>query len=492
MARGPNGTGGYRNATVTDRVRSLAPAAAARASLCGMRSTKLVCVLALSVAPLWASSWLQSTAVVGATPMAPVIAPAGVSFEKLLPLKAGEGVFAYARISPNGRYLAYASEMPAPSGRGITQTETVVDLTDKKTIFTEPGIDGYFSNDNDRMIFLSFANGGSNVAIRNQKTGVVTHNVAPVSLGDYFSWSVRDGKNTILTIQSNFYELDGDRAVLPAGRVTNCPGIGVGARPLISKDGRRITTFVRGTVVVRGLTDCNDVLDTGLQGAKADFSFDSRYVAFHVDRADHRGSDIVIIDTKDRTVRTLTGLKGSAIFPSWTQDGRLCFRYEGDDYNGFMMASNVLSLPARPLAAASTVARAPERITWQDLFPDAPPQHGTNLVMIWSMWSPHAPSALTALQQLRDDLAARGMDVGVMTAVPPSSTRADVDRVLRAHNIQLPEIALRADRMYLTGALNQIPTELLFRDGVLVEQRLGPLSYDDLAQWLQVAGIRTR
>lgn len=371
--------GGYRNATVTGRHRSHVPPAAARASLCGMRSTKFACVLALLVAPLWASSWLHSAAVVGATPAAPVTAPAGVTFEKLLPLKAGEGVFAYARISPNGRYLAYASEMPAPGGRGITQTETMVDLNDKKVIFTEPGIDGYFSNDNERMIFLSFANGGSNVAMRNQKTGVVTHNVAPVSLGDYFSWSVRDGKNTILTIQSNFYELDGDRAVLPAGRVSSCPGIGVGARPLISKDGRRITTFVRGTVVVRGLTDCNDVLDTGLQGAKADFSFDNRYVAFHVDRADHRGSDIVIIDTKDRTVRTLTGLAGSAIFPSWTQDGRLCFRYEGADYNGFMMASNVLSLPAKPLASATDATRAPERITWQDLFPGEAPQHGTNV-----------------------------------------------------------------------------------------------------------------
>lgn len=405
-----------------------------------------------------------------------------VTFEKIFPLKANEGVFAYARISPNGRYLAYASEMPSPTGRGITQTETVVDLKDQSVVFSEPGIDGYFSNDNERMIFLSFARGQGGVTIWHPRTGAVSRNVAPQGLGDYFSWSVRDGKNLILTIQSNFYELDGDQAVLPAGRVTACPEIGRGDRPLISKDGRRITTFVQGHVVVRGLTDCNDILDTGLQGAKADFSFDGRYVAFHVAKNGGRGSEIVIVDTKERTVRTLTGLSGNSLFPSWTEDGRLCFRYDGADYRGFMFASNVLSLPARPLGAPSPTF--PERLSWTDLFPGTTPPHRTNLVMIWSDWSPHAPNALKDLQRLDADARARGLDLGVMTVVPEGSHRPDIDRILRAHDIRLPEIGLRADRIHLTGALNQIPTELLFRDGVLIEQRLGPLSYDDLKAWL--------
>ena len=405
-----------------------------------------------------------------------------VTFEKIFPLKPNEGVFAYARISPNGRYLAYASEMPNPAGRGITQTETVVDLKDQRVLFTEPGIDGYFSNDNERMIFLSFARGQSGVTMWHQRTGAVSRNVAPQGLGDYFSWSVRDGKNVILTIQSNFYELDGDQAVLPAGRVTTCPEIGRGDRPLISKDGRRITTFVRGHVVVRGLTDCNDILDTGLQGAKADFSFDGRYVAFHVAKSGGKGSEIVIVDTKDRTVRTLTGLSGDSLFPSWTEDGRLCFRYDGDDYRGFMFASNVLSLPARPLGVPSPTL--PANLAWTDLFPGTTPPHRTNLVMIWSDWSPHAPNALRDLQRLHLDARARGLDLGVMTVVPEGSRRTDIDRILQAHDIRLPEIGLRADRIHLTGALNQIPTELLFRDGVLVEQRLGPLSYEDLTTWL--------
>jgi hypothetical protein len=413
---------------------------------------------------------------------------AGVTFEKIYPLKANEGVFAYARISPNGRYLAYASEMPRPTGRGITQTETVIDLKDQKVLFTEPGIDGYFSNDNERMIFLSFAQGQGGVSMWHQRTGEVTRQVETQGLGDYFSWSVRNGKNLILTIQSNFYELDGDHAVLPHGRVTSCPGIGVGDRPLISKDGRRITTFVRGHVVVRGLTDCSDILDTGLQGAKADFSFDGRYVAFHVAKSGGRGSEIVIVDSKDRTVRTLTGLAGSALFPSWTEDGRLCFRYDGDDYRGFMFASNVLSLPSRPLGSPS--APLPADLSWTDLFPGTSPPHRTNLVMIWSDWSPHAPNALTDLQRLHRDARSRGLDLGVMTVVPEGSRRPDIDRILSAHSIDLPEIRLRADRIHLTGALNQIPTELLFQDGKLVEQRLGPLSYEDLTTWLSKHGQR--
>ena len=143
-------------------------------------------------------------------------------------------------------------------------------------------------------------------------------NVAPSGLGDYFSWAVRDGRNLILTIASNYYYLDGDKAVLPAGRVPPCPGIGVGDRPLISKDGRRITTFVRGAVVIRGLTDCDNIIDTGLQGAKADFSFDGRYVAFHVARRGTKIYDIVVVDLEKRTMRTLRDLAGSSLFPSWT------------------------------------------------------------------------------------------------------------------------------------------------------------------------------
>src|SRR5688500_12248998 len=307
-------------------------------------------------------------------------------FERAFALKPEEGVFAYSRISPDGRFLAYASEKKAASGRGITQIVTVVDLKDGKVLFTEPGIDAYWSNDGKRMIFLSFATRSSVVSMRHHDTGKVIADVAPVHLGDYFSWAVRDNKNLILTINSNFYYLDGDAAVLPHSQVPSCPGIGKGERPLISHDGMRITTFVRGTLVVRNLTDCNYTVDTGIQGAKADFSWDSPSIAVHAPRDGGRGYDVVVVDLREKTVRNVTSaMSGSSFFPNWTKDGRLSFRYDGEDYRGFMFASDVLSAPARPLPATSD--RVPQKRSWSQIFPETPaPAHHLSVVMVWGTW----------------------------------------------------------------------------------------------------------
>jgi hypothetical protein len=281
---------------------------------------------------VWVSA-LVTAGVLAASAQAP-----RVRYERVFPLKSEEGVFAYARISPDGQTLAYASIMPDPERRAAAglprqpsrTTQTVVDLKTGNVQFAEAGIDAYWSLDGERMIFLAQSGAGGGVTMRHHPNGELVRNVAPGSLGDYFSWAVRDGKNLILTIQSNYYYLDGDKAVLPAGRVVPCDGIGVGDRPLISKDGRRITTFVRGAVVVRGLTDCENTIDTGLQGGKADFSFDGRYIAFHVARAGTKTYEIVIVDLERKTVRTLPDLPGSSLFPPWTKDGRLCFRYDSD------------------------------------------------------------------------------------------------------------------------------------------------------------------
>jgi hypothetical protein len=328
--------------------------------------------------------------------IAPRAAPPG--FERIYPLRAEEGVFAYARISPSGQLLAYASEAADPPGsRMIKRTVTVVDLKTQQILFTEPGIDAYWSNDGQRMIFLSAKDLQSTVAIRHHDTGAVTREVAPVELGDYFSWAVRGGQQLVLTIRSNYYYLNGDYGILPAGHVPSCPDIGTGERPLISKDGRRITTFVQGAVVVRDLTDCDGILNTGIQGAKADFSWDGRYVAFHAAKPDLKGYEIDVVDTERRTVRTVTHLPGSSYFPSWTKDGRLCFRYDGDDYRGFMMADHVLAEPERPLPPPGP--KVPAIVRWADLFPAAPaPAHRVNLVMIWATWSAHSPQALMDLQ----------------------------------------------------------------------------------------------
>jgi Tol biopolymer transport system component len=245
--------------------------------------------------------------------------PAAPRFERVYPLKAEEGVFAYSRISPDGRLLAYASEYR--SGGGVKQTVTVVDLKDQKILFTEPGIDAYWSHDGKRMIYLSFLGSRGGVSLRNHETGEITRNIAPQSLGDYFSWAVRDGRNLILTIQSNYYYLNGNSAEMPNGTVSPCEGIGRGERPLISKDGMRITTFVRGTLVVRNLTDCDFILDTGIRGAKADFSWDNRYIAFHAQKANGDGYEIQIVDLKERTVRTVTNLPGPSLFRAGRRTG---------------------------------------------------------------------------------------------------------------------------------------------------------------------------
>jgi hypothetical protein len=395
------------------------------------------------------------------------------SFERVYELAPKEGVFAYSRISPDGRYLAYASQ------KDMT-TQLVVDLETKQVLFSEPGIDAYFSNDSARMIFLAQGRPGG-VTIRHQD-GRIARNVAPGSLGDYFSWAVRDNRNLILTINSNFYYLDGDRAVLPHGRVPACEGIGVGERPLISKDGRRISTFVRGTVVVRGLTDCENTIDTGLQGAKADFSFDNRYLAFHVPKkAGARAYDIVVVDLEKKTMRTVTNLPGSSLFPSWTKDGRLSFRYDGDDYRGFMMASNVLSVPEHPLPTVP--ARMPEARRWTDVFPETPqPASRIAMVMVWATWSAHSPYALAELARAKTLLDASRADARVLTALEISSQRSDADALLASGGITLPEIPLAPNRLTLTEAVNQIPTTLIFRDGVLVDRRLGAQSADQLVQ----------
>jgi WD40 repeat protein len=404
-------------------------------------------------------------------------------FQQLYALRPDEGVFAYARISPDGRALAYASETRGARTRP-TRTVTVVDLSDRTILFTEPGIDAYWSTDGQRMIYLSQAvPGPGSVSIRDHRSGAVVRDIAPVNLGDYFSWGRRDGKDLILTIASNYYLLEGAKGAMPASRVQPCEGIGVGDRPLLSKDGRQMTTFVRGTVVIRNLTDCGGIFDTGIRGAKADFSWDGRYVAMHAPKADTTGYEILVVDLQKRTVRTVTNLRGSSFFPSWTRNGRLCFRYDGDDYRGFMMADDVLAAPERSLPATSQ--QIPERRAWADIFPETPvPPQRLTLVTVWGSWSAHSPDALVDLQRARGYFDAQPIEVGVMTATDPGSRRHDIEGLLRRYQINLPEIPLAGARLPLTEAHNQIPTTLLFRDGVLVDRRLGAQSFDELRLWV--------
>jgi hypothetical protein len=409
----------------------------------------------------------------------------GPKFEQIYPLKAEEGVFAYSRISPDGKTLAYASEVQIPNTRRIQQTVTVVDLPTKKIVFEEPGIDAYWSDDGTRMIYSSQTM--RDVSIRYHPSGKLVRNVAPSGLGDYYSWAVRDGKDLILTINSNYYYLDGDKAVIPHSSVPPCPGIGVGERPMISHDGKLITTFVRGTVVVRSLTGCDVVFDTGIDGAKSDFSWDSRYVAMQRAKVTGEGYEVVVIDLQKKTIRVVTSaLKGSSIFPSWTKDGRLHFRYDSDDYRGFMMASDVLSAPERPLGTVSN--QLPANRTWADVFPETKrPAKEWNLVMIWGTWSAHSQTALADLQRAQKTFDARLGNISVATALEPATIRADAERIKRNAGTTLAEIPLTTKSFAHTEARNQIPTTLLFHNGKLVDRRLGPLSYELLTDWISTS-----
>jgi hypothetical protein len=204
-----------------------------------------------------------------------------------------------------------------------------------------------------------------------------------------------------------------------------------------------------------------------------------------VPRAGARVYDVVVVDTERRTIRTLTSsLAGSSLFPSWTADGRLNFRYDGDDYRGFVTASDVLSAPERPLPPRADRTAAP--VTWASMFPGAPlPAHEQTLVLVWSSWSAHTPDALAELQRARDEFAAAGLDVGVMTTPEVSSRRADLDRLLRQQAIALPELVSTPASLASAEALNQSPTTLLFRQGRLVDRRLGAQTAEALEAWVR-------
>lgn len=401
-------------------------------------------------------------------------------------LKPKEGVFAYARISPDGKRLVYASQMSARSGAPRMWTETLVDLTTKKVVLSEPGIDAYWSTDGTKIIYA----GNNGVTVRHIESGATNVSEEASSLGDYFSWASRDGRDLILTIESNYYYLDHDKPILPPSRVKACDRVGTGERPLISKDGKRITTFVKGNVVVRGLDNCDDIFDTGIQGAKADFSWDGKFIAFHALKANGTGYEIKIVDVEKHTIRTLPGLTGSALFPSWTKDGRLCFRYDGPDYRGFMMASGVLETKSASLPASSQ--ELPAQRTWKDIFPSAPAlAKGTHIVLIWAPWSAHTREAFAELTAARAYFSARAPGMQFSAAADPGSVESDIAKQLSDFHVSIPRIGITASGLLLTEARNQMPTTLLFKDGVMIDRRLGAQSFAQLKSWIEgSAGLK--
>lgn len=183
---------------------------------------------------------------------------------------------------------------------------------------------------------------------------------------------------------------------------------------------------------------------------------------------------------------------GSSLFPSWTRDGRLCFRHEGDDYNGFMMASEVLSLPVEPLPPPRPSTARPQPLTWSQLFPETPLPSRKTLVLIWASWNPHSADALAELQKLQAELEKSQRIPAIVTATDIASPPEHIAQLTRELGITLPRIPLAPERFALTDAVNQIPTTLLFLDERLADWRLGAQNLDQLRKWIDQGAYMPR
>lgn len=274
---------------------------------------------------------------------------------------------------------------------------------------------------------------------------------------------------------------------MPPQQVPPCEGLGAGARPLLSKDARRVSVFIGSDLVVRNVADCSDIVFTNTTGAKADFSWDGQYVAFHAPRAVGKGFEIKIVDLYNLTIRSFDWLAGSALFPSWTEDGRLLFYYEEGEFRGFAMAKRPLLTPARALPRAARAGTT--AVEWSELFPGNPWVGSDSVaVVVWAPWSAHVPGALIAAQEVSAGTRARSERVRIYGAVEPQSEASQASRLLQRHRISLQDVELSSSAARLTSAYNQIPVTLLFRHGRLVAQHLGAQSASELREWVTTIG----
>jgi hypothetical protein len=104
--------------------------------------------------------------------------------------------------------------------------------------------------------------------------------------------------------------------------------------------------------------------------------------------------------------------------------------------------------------------------------------------MIWAPWSAHSFEAFASLQQARDYFAKHGVKIDIVAAADPGSRESDIARQLADFRVTVPRIPLSQEGLAMTEARNQMPTTLLFRDGILVGQRLGAQSSESLEDWV--------
>lgn len=428
------------------------------------------------------------------TPLLPgvivsAVLTAAPTFTRILPLKPEEGVFAYARISPDGKLLSYASEIQV-NGQ-FKRTVNIVDLATKEICFSEPGMDAYWAPDGKHLIYLSQVNGEEgSTCIWVREGGAVLRDIAPSNLGHYFTWGQRDGRDVVLTQNNRYWDMEELRAVRPYRTVPAFPPLTAGTQPMISKDAKLIATFHRGTLLVRALDEREPVLETRLRGGKGDFSYDGRYLAFH-SMQKVNGKDayqIRVVDLKTREVINVTDLPGSCYYPSWTRDGRLVFRYDSAEFRGFVMASNVLKAPRTALP--STYPEDSKEVPpLGRLFPkgDAP-RHKVVIVNFWAGWCVHCRAELPVLHQLRKELRAAKADAELFGACDPTSFQTDRSFILTRSKLDIPQVDLTSKEVNAFG-IQVYPTTLVFVDGRQVAKHQGALTRGQALVLLRTNGV---
>ena len=78
-------------------------------------------------------------------------------------------------------------------------------------------------------------------------------------------------------------------------------------------------------------------------------------------------------------------------------------------------------------------------------------------------------------------------DVSIAAAADPGSSESEIVRQWAAFQTTVPRVALSGKGLALTEARNQMPTTLLFRDGVLVGTKLGAQTFEQLRGWIEGA-----
>ncbi|MCM2280403.1 MAG: hypothetical protein NDI61_00995 [Bdellovibrionaceae bacterium] len=148
-----------------------------------------------------------------------------------------------------------------------------------------------------------------------------------VSSRDY---KVRDGKSGEAAI-----EPIGDPVLLCKGYDLKLPMLSKNGTELAALDARTNTTKIFGVDPATNM--CVEKLDLGVQTGKVDFSFDGRFLAYHVSKVDVGGSffsrpdkswsmQVHVYDRVKRRVHVLSAdMARNSYFPVFRQDGTIVF-----------------------------------------------------------------------------------------------------------------------------------------------------------------------